>query len=139
RERVEDLPLLVEALLGRVLRRIRAKPDGLDTLIPALLKSILHYDWPGNVRELENVIERMVMMAFALPDVSPSTLLHDVLPAAGAKGLPEDAGLRTLRQRLEVRQIKQALDACGGDQNAAAAALGISRTTLWRRLKQEKA
>ncbi|QIM47899.1 propionate catabolism operon regulatory protein PrpR [Pusillimonas sp. DMV24BSW_D] len=138
RERVEDLPLLVEELLERVAHRIGTEPDGIDTLIPALLKNTLHYDWPGNVRELENVIERMVMMVFALPDFSPGTLLLDILPAACVKGLSKDAGLKTFRQRLETSQIKQALDACGGDQNAAATALGISRTTLWRRLKQER-
>jgi transcriptional regulator with GAF, ATPase, and Fis domain len=77
RERIEDIPLLVEAFLARAARRSQAKPKPFD---PDALACLMRHSWPGNVRELENEIQR----AFALsgPRIRLDDLSQDVRPAA---------------------------------------------------------
>jgi two-component system response regulator HydG len=91
------------------------------------------YDWPGNVRELENAIERAVALGSG-PFVSvhdlPSNLQYPTTERAPAKEemLP--------LEELERRAILSTLRQTGGDKQAAARALGIGKTTLYRKLKQ---
>jgi len=134
RERRDDILPLVQ----HVLERLRAEPGRGDlSLTPAAQEKLLHYDWPGNVRQLENVIER----SFAL---FPGPLLDapEILIAPSGVNLPadprddagDDADL-TLAE-IEDRHIRRVLDAQAGNQVAAARVLGISRSTLRRKLGQ---
>jgi len=133
RERRDDILPLVQ----HVLQRLRAEPGRGDlALTPAAQEKLLHYDWPGNVRQLENVIER----SFAL---FPGPLLDapEILIAPSGVNLPadgrddaDDADL-TLAE-IEDRHIRRVLDAQAGNQVAAARVLGISRSTLRRKLGQ---
>ena len=98
-------------------------PDALD-----LLRA---YSWPGNVRELKNVIERALNMA------SSETITEADLPATITVKAPP-----ALRRPLvstaqnDREQLLTTLDRCRWNQSRAAASLGISRTTLWRKLRE---
>ncbi len=124
RERKEDIVLLVRHFIkkysGRMGRDVGRISD-------KALARLLQYDWPGNIRELENIIEHTVALAsgnvihdFDLPDV--------VSPYITSKS-------RSLKD-MEEAHILSILDECDGNYDKACAILGISRTTLWRKLKQ---
>ncbi|WP_305729841.1 helix-turn-helix domain-containing protein, partial [Burkholderia ubonensis] len=110
---------------------------------------LMRYRWPGNVRELQNVIERIaVELAEEAGDdgqAPPCGVLDpDALQAIAPElfASPADAGadpddaptLQARRRRAEADEIRAALDACGGDRDRACAMLGISKTTMWRKL-----
>ncbi len=134
RERLEDIDVLVPYLLSRVAAResrvVRAAPD----VIPALKR----YPWPGNVRELENALE----YAFAM---SEGTMLQ--LDAFPPEVLDPDQGRREVASHNQARpaaalgesemsRILNALEENHWRRGPAADALGISRTTLWRKMRE---
>ncbi|HKJ08647.1 MAG TPA: sigma-54 dependent transcriptional regulator [Gammaproteobacteria bacterium] len=129
RERREDIPALIDHFLAG-LRERRSMPD-LNLTATARRKLIL-YDWPGNVRQLENVLER----SFAL---YPGPLLDAmevvINPGAGGDNALDDPGELPLAE-VEARHIRQVLAAQHGNQVAAARILGISRSTLRRKLQE---
>src|SRR6202046_4066828 len=131
RERRSDIPQLVHCFLDRY-----APGENIE-LSPAAMKSLLQYDWPGNVRELENCIAR----AIALGDHRHIDL-HD-LPAPIRTS--EDSILNaddaahlstTALSDLERITILRVFDQAGGDKVLAGKMLGISRATLYRKLKR---
>ena len=130
RERREDLPALAEHFLarsaGKLGRTLRLSPGALERL--------LRYPWPGNVRELENAIERAAILA------RTETVEADDLPPHVAAGLqlgPSPALPRQISLAdAERAHILQTLERVGGSHSSAAEALGIGRTTLWRKLKE---
>ena len=143
RERQADIPPLAAELLvqaacrePRLARRIRNVADAAKAL-QVVYVPLGEYPWPGNVRELQNVIERI---AVELADPEAGELTHDVLrsiaPELFERTAREAASL-TLRQRsrrVEADEIRAALDACNGDRDRVCETLGISKTTLWRKL-----
>jgi propionate catabolism operon transcriptional regulator len=155
RERLNDLPIIARALHRKLCDRLGIDARHTAVLVDRLIDQGWHYDWPGNVRELDNLLERLVAYAGAQA-ASPSPeemdrLMADVLPELFAGAVqptaPEQTGMQTgmqasalsalrasqaERERAELRRV---LQACGGDRGKASAALGISRTTLWRKLK----
>ena len=98
----------------------------------AEIKQIAHhhlltiYSWPGNVRELKNFAERIVTLCSMQPD--PDQLLHTIFE--NRRGIKKN--------HSEKQDILRVLKEVGGNRTLAAAKLGISRTTLWRRLKEIK-
>jgi DNA-binding NtrC family response regulator len=130
RERREDLPLLAEHFLERLGakqgRDLRLSPDALDRL--------LGYAWPGNVRELENAIERAAILSrgdtVGIEDLPPHVAAS--LALGQAPTLPPQQSLAG----VEKSHIIQTLERCGWNYSRASAALGIGRTTLWRKLKE---
>jgi propionate catabolism operon transcriptional regulator len=112
--------------------------------VDALIEAARDYDWPGNVRELENLIERLVGAA-AGGSVDPQQALREWVPelfsppaalraarrAGTAPAIEHEAADDAAGER---RALERVLAECGGNRAAAAARLGISRTTLWRRL-----
>jgi DNA-binding NtrC family response regulator len=130
RDRREDIPALAEhfvarsaSKLGRTLR-----------LAPATLERLLRYPWPGNVRELENAIERATILARG-EIVEPDDLPPHV--SAGLQLGPSPALPRqTTLADAERVHILQTLERFGRNHSGAAEALGIGRTTLWRKLKE---
>jgi len=103
---------------------------------PPAMKSFLQYDWPGNVRELENCIARAV----ALGDhrvIDVSDLPPAIRGAGEAVFSREDAALSTTALAdLERMTILRVFEQAGGDKVLAGRMLGISRATLYRKLKQ---
>jgi PAS domain S-box-containing protein len=130
RERREDIPLLVESFINR----IRLKTDKpISGMSREAMELLMDYDWPGNVRELINVIE----YAFVL--CSEGEILPDQIPARVSGQTLSTMPKRRVSQRLdadeEKRRLMEALTAAGGNKSEAARILGISRVTLWKRLK----
>ena len=96
-------------------------------------EAMMDYGWPGNIRELRNVIE----YAFAVGD-GPVLTLDELPPELRGEpppGIREDP--QTERE-LERRRLLEALDASGGRKGEAAEALGMSRSTLWRKLREHR-
>jgi transcriptional regulator of acetoin/glycerol metabolism len=122
RQRPDD----IKALATEFARRHSPRDDG-PRLAPEALQALLRLDWPGNVRQLENVLRGLVSEG-RLSDIQ----LDD---------LPEDVRRQTSRRRLtrleqmELDQILLALRQAGGNKVEAARALGISRSTLYRKLE----
>ena len=130
RERREDLPALAEHFAARAATRL-----GRDVrLTPETVERLLRYPWPGNVRELENAIERAVILTRG-EAVTPEDLPPHV--AAGLHLGPSPALPRqTTLAEAERGHILTTLERYGRNHSAAAEALGIGRTTLWRKLKE---
>jgi len=131
RTRREDIPALVNHFLRRYNRRFRRDVKGIT---PDALAALAAYDFPGNVRELENVIER----AFAMGAREQITLAD--LPVLGTASVPAVAspasGSVPRLADVEKDLILRALSFYKDDKEAAASALGISRRTIYRRLKE---
>ncbi|WP_077732539.1 sigma-54 dependent transcriptional regulator [Methylocaldum sp. 14B] len=154
RERLEDVPTLVEDLTAR----LKAEKRGDMRLTPAALRVLQRYHWPGNVRELANLIERLAILfpngvvdAADLPEkfqqyVKPedatlrrepnaeSVSATDGLVLARLPG--EGLDLREHLNNLECELIKQALDECNGVVAHAANLLKMRRTTLVEKLRK---
>ncbi|WP_428610081.1 sigma-54-dependent transcriptional regulator [Sedimenticola sp.] len=136
RERLEDIPLLAEALIERIARKIHKPPVQLTDASLAALKS---YDWPGNVRELENLLTQALVHArgnVLTPDLllfkpPTNTPLQQATPATAGNGPVE----RTLDQ-VEAAHIQRVLDHTGGHKGNSCEILGISRPALDRKIKK---
>ncbi len=120
RERLDDLPDLAARFLGSA-----------DALPAAALRRMRAYGWPGNVRELRNVLERARILAGHAP-LADGHLLLDARTAAAAD---EDPGGELNLEAGERRLIRAALKRAGGNKTLAAELLGITRRTLYSRLK----
>lgn len=94
---------------------------------------LMEYPWPGNYIQLRSFLERMVLTAPArtVNDGYVRGLLEELYPAPAAQTGEQDAPVDP-----EVARLTEALSRNGGNRTAAAAELGISKTTLWRRMKQ---
>ncbi len=128
RDRREDIPRLVDRFVGQFNRELRRHITGLSN---EALRRLLSYEWKGNVRELRNVIERAVMFTegdLITPDVLPTHLMEATHPA-------ETTGtLRDAVQKFESEYIDAILRATDGDKALAAELLGVSLSSLYRRL-----
>lgn len=129
RERREDITLLVEHFLVQsALKNGRASMD----LSQEAHQALLQHPWPGNVRELENLIERVVVTC------RQSTIeLHDLCIGHPLEQSKNDLGTigKIARQEAERSRILQALQDAKGDKTRAARVLGISRSSLYNKLR----
>ncbi|HLX57979.1 MAG TPA: sigma 54-interacting transcriptional regulator [Ktedonobacteraceae bacterium] len=157
RDRVDDLPLLVQHFLQRQSRVVgRALTIGPDAMV-----AIQSYSWPGNIRELENTLERVTYLMpkstigvedlpFELQQSAERaetinlSLSSSKYPSPAesrrqtslpfTNGMNKSAALKEQSSQAEMQAIIQALQASAGQVTRAAALLGISRTTLWRKM-----
>ncbi|SEM51965.1 Transcriptional regulator of acetoin/glycerol metabolism [Gemmobacter aquatilis] len=132
RERICDIPLLADHYNQRVATRLRREPLVLDA---AAMDCLMAYRWPGNVRELRNLFERLHLM------VTDGRVTRDDL-SAPMRAQPEPTPSAQMAEAdpvsltdMECQAIKRALASEGGNMTRVAAALGISRPTLYRKLK----
>jgi two-component system, NtrC family, response regulator AtoC len=133
RERRSDIPMLVHWFLDRY------APGDPVQVTSAAMKCLLQYDWPGNVRELENSIER----AIALGD-RRTIDTNDLPPIIAAASSSPDSGLElaasslssTDLEDIERATIQRVFEQVKGDKALAGKMLGISRATLYRKLKR---
>jgi Nif-specific regulatory protein len=131
RERPEDIRPLCDHLLGRIARERGSGPVRLE---PEVLERLELYGWPGNVRQLENTLQRLALLAGDVPVTLDHVRMDDGLRGmllAGEAAL--DAGLSLAASERE--RIEQALVATGGNRERAARLLGISRATIYRKIK----
>jgi two-component system, NtrC family, response regulator HydG len=115
RERRGDIPLLVRHFLGE------------GTINGEAMRVLMNHDWPGNVRELRNAMEHAGVTA------AGGTITAAHLPASLRK--PAAAGLAP-EERSERERVRQALAASGWNRTQAAARLGISRVTVWKKIRR---
>jgi two-component system response regulator AtoC len=136
RERREDVPLLAESFLQEFLRESKKSIEGFSDEVLALFDS---YDWPGNVRELRNVVERAVLFcrkARVTAEELPASVRGTPVPKApGAATEGKVLSLQQAAEQAEVGAIRTALAASQGHRTRAAELLGISRKTLWEKMK----
>lgn len=157
RDRIEDIPLLVNDLIARLAHEKR----GVVRLTPDAIMALCRYDWPGNIRELANLIERLIILfpqgvvdkvdlpekfqsldgeQLDIPDITmianePSEpvidrrVMSDRLP-------PEGIDLKEHLSLLEKNYIQQALDDCDGVVAHAAKKLSMRRTTLVEKMRK---
>ncbi len=135
RERKEDIPTLAEFFIAR-----KNKSKSPKTLAPGALALLMSYDWPGNVRELEHVLEGAVLLATGdvITESDLSMYFHrsDRAPAAGTGAdFPPDAGCLSLEE-LERIHIERVLRQFGYSRAKTADALGISKKTLYLKIKR---
>jgi PAS domain S-box-containing protein len=126
RERMEDVPLLVEHFVSRFNAELDRDIEGVTD---AALSALMAYDYPGNVRELENIVER----AFVLCREGTIDLRH--LPREIVGGGRAPAGADGL-ERLEASYLLNALRRNGWNRAQTARELGIHKTTLYRKMKR---
>jgi len=121
RERLEDLPALVEHLLGRI---AKDRPCRID---PEAIEALKRHEWPGNVRELYHALERAYL-------IGSGPITADLLslgPAGIESGSPvPDGSFQAAMDQAERRLLENALRAAGGKKTAAAAALGMKPSTF---------
>jgi DNA-binding NtrC family response regulator len=131
REHRSDIPLLVHCFLDRY------APNENIQITPGAMKSFLQYDWPGNVRELENCIARAVALGdrrnIDVNDLPAAVRVEQELRLSDA----DTAALSTTALAdLERITILRVFEQAGGDKVLAGRMLGISRATLYRKLKR---
>ena len=166
RERIEDLPLLLQELLTRM------EAEGAKRIhfTPRAINSLMEHNWPGNVRELANLVERLCILYpgemvdtnhlpikyrySQLPDFTPESSqpsveeleqealasmfssYEDEQAGVNSELPPEGLNLKEMLADLEVDMIKQALDAQSGVVARAADMLGMRRTTLVEKMRK---
>ena len=126
RERMEDVPVLVDHFLRKHAQRAGKQIDGIEDAARKVLQA---YDWPGNIRELENTIERAVVLSTeeTITERALSLLTAAALPSWD--GLPS-SNLHQNQEWVERETIRRALEATGGVKKAAAELIGISQRAL---------
>lgn len=136
RERVADIPLLIEHFLQKTLKEVPKEIEGFSN---DAIESMLSHSWPGNIRELENVVQRAVLLT------KHPLIGIDLLPPSMLGNSPTSRRLstichgQTLREALEEPErqiIMDVLRANSFSRNVTADRLGINRTTLYKKMKR---
>jgi DNA-binding NtrC family response regulator len=131
RERKEDILPLAEHFIEKYRRPLGKEIQGLS---PEACRQLLSYDWPGNVRELEAAIQQAVILT------KSSVLTAEDFSSDGVMAFPGQMGERALSlsdavRETERRYLQEVLRGVGGHRKKAAEILGVSRKTLWKKLK----
>jgi PAS domain S-box-containing protein len=130
RRRKEDIPLLVEQFIAKFNHLHHATVRG---MAPEALSLLMAHDWPGNVRELENVIERAFVLCpdgtIEIPHLPDELTLHGSRSAG-------PVSLQDARSQMEAQAIQTSLEQNGFNRLATAKALGMHKTTLFRKIRQ---
>ncbi len=136
RQRLEDLPLLIEHFIQLLRHHADRRIDGIT---PQALELLSRHTWPGNVRELRNVIERALVLGSSnvldVEDFSLSSL--GAMPLAPLAVPPSATGYQPITlDSLEQAHIRATLEFAEGNKTKASQILGIERSTLDRKLKR---
>ena len=130
RNRREDIPFWFNTILSqrsRTLgRHIHLSPDAVQALVS--------FDWPGNLDQMSSLCDRLVLLA-EKRNVSEEVLLQHLQAISSEQTIPEADPHETFLN-TRARELLELLDRCHGSREKAAAELGISKTTLWRRMKK---
>jgi len=142
RERRDDIALIAGKIAGELAERYRREPM---RFARGTMDALEAYDWPGNVRQLYNALEFAAVQAdgpLILPRHLPPEILQPAAPAAPTHDRYAPPLTRYYRPVVSPDEergiIRRVLQECGGNRAEAARRLGMSRTTLWKRLSAEK-
>jgi DNA-binding NtrC family response regulator len=137
RGRRDDIPVLARYFTLRAARRSR---QPVPVVTDAYVERLASHSWPGNVRELRNVVESSLIRADGdelLPEHLPALRsARDAPPLPNGLAGPGSGTIRQRKEAAETEEIRKALDSTGGNQTAAAKILGVSRRTLWTKIRQ---
>ncbi len=151
REHPGDIPLLFDYFVNQICRRQGVE---IKYIQPELITTLRNYNWPGNVRELENVVERMVCMAQGnmlkikdLPAEVHRPVINDrqEILVNGWYNTHSSSQLdisgernkrRIIREEQEKQELIELISRCGGNISQAAREMGVSRNTIYRKIKQ---
>ncbi|MGB7568866.1 MAG: sigma 54-interacting transcriptional regulator [Chitinivibrionales bacterium] len=131
RSRTEDILPLARHFLDKLRRKMKISNL---RLAPAAVDALLRYSWPGNVRELENALEHAAVLCIdgiITPDILPGSMTGRLA------AVPPQTGPQSL-EKIESDYIRSTLELTGGNRTEAARLLGISESTLYRRLRKPK-
>jgi PAS domain S-box-containing protein len=126
RDRREDIPLLIRHFLAAFSARTRR---GARILAPDALRMLMAYSWPGNVRELQNAVEHALVTATG-SEIRSADLPGDL------RGAVRSQTTLTPEDQADRERISGILGETGWNRTKAAAALGVSRVTLWKRMRR---
>jgi transcriptional regulator with PAS, ATPase and Fis domain len=129
RERKEDIPILAQYFLNKISKRHKKNIKGIDN---EAYRLFIDYEWPGNIRELENALERAVVIAKGNMITKEELLLKVQEPTEDV--LPDSNSLKGQEKNL----IVQTLFECNNNLSKTARKLGISRSTLYAKIKKLK-
>ena len=128
RERTEDLVLLGDHFLKIFNKKYKRN---IEKLSKNVLKKLMSYNWPGNVREFQHVIERAVIMCDSIQ------LNEDDFQLTNYKAAPDELSFETYNlDEMEQRIIEKVLKTNHGNVSKAASDLGLTRTSLYRRMEK---
>ena len=134
KERVSDIPLLVEYFSDKISTNYNLKKLSIDTNNNYLL----NYDWPGNVRELRNLIERIAILS---PETSDkiSNIIKESLKTPDIKNVPSENSLsiplKEARENFEKEYLTIQLKKFNGNISKTADFIGMERSALHRKIK----
>jgi propionate catabolism operon transcriptional regulator len=138
RERIEDIPLLTERFLENFSKHYKRKL----LLVPKVcIRKLMNYPWPGNVRQLMNFLENIVLFCgekfeYNIFEEQFNELISFKVESEKKQGIPSlKERLRRQEKENQIDIIEEALRRCQHKKVEAAALLGISRTTLWKKMK----
>jgi len=138
-QRREDIPLLVEHFIRRFNARRGRDISGVSD---AVMNILMRHDFPGNVRELENIIEHAFVLCRS-GVIQPEHLPRELLGDSGGNGVDvsfiggtsaDNASAGSPLDTAEAEAVRNALERCNGNRTEAARLLGVSRSTLWRKI-----
>ncbi|MGI9343358.1 MAG: sigma-54-dependent transcriptional regulator [Gammaproteobacteria bacterium] len=132
RDRTEDIIPIGDGLL-----RLISAEEGksFERFSPGAQDLLLTYSWPGNVRQFENILRSVVVLHDAdevTTDMMPAPVNRTAAAVVGTSAPAEESTIRSLRE-VERESIEAAIEACGGNIPKAAALLGVSPSTLYRK------
>lgn len=130
RKRLNDIPELANQFLNDLDAEYQTPPHFFNE---NALQMLAGYDWPGNVRELRNIVERAVILS-ETSEITEKEL-HSLFPARKTQSNRNDS-LSDEKRLLEKDRILETLDKENGNKSAAARKLGISRVSLYKKLKK---
>jgi DNA-binding NtrC family response regulator len=138
RERIDDIPLLVNHFVEVLNRKFDKNIQGVST---RAMKQLMRHSWPGNVRELENVLERafVTIDGAVIDDVEFSYRFQQNIspprPYPVDTDIPFKVAMAMVQQRFEKAYLIEALKQCGGNVSKSAQQMDLNPRTLWRKIK----
>ncbi|MBE1553942.1 sigma-54 interaction domain-containing protein [Sporosarcina limicola] len=129
RERIEDIPILVNKFIQEYSAKYHKE---IPTLLNSAIEMFTSYQWPGNIRELRNIVERMII--FIDKSIINAEDIMNIFPVINRN--IDKEGLAQEKAQLEYDRIKEVLIETYGNKSAAAKKLGISRVSLYNKIKQ---
>ena len=130
RERIEDIPILADAFFRKTRLKINKK---ITTISKDTMVALMNYSWPGNVRELKSAFEYACVTCQG-ETIQPGHLPPNILTEKKASFPAKRVSIN--REEIKKIELIETLEKTGGNQSKAAELLGVSRVTIWNRMKR---